>query len=139
MKTRILFLSTLLIAAFAFFAFHTPQDQKKPAPWKVDAKYKAMKNPSAGDAESIKLGKTLYAKHCKSCHGNTGLGDGPKAANLETFPGNFSDAKFHTTYSDGEMYFISIIGRDEMPNFESKIPDEEGRWAVVNYVRSLKK
>jgi mono/diheme cytochrome c family protein len=139
MKTRIIFLSTLILVAFAFYAFHAPQDKKKGGPWKIEAKYKAMKNPSAGDAESIKLGKTLYAKHCKSCHGNAGLGDGPKAANLETFPGDFSDAKFQAAYTDGEMYFISILGRDEMPKFDSKIPDEEGRWAVVNYVRSLKK
>jgi len=139
MKTRIYFLSTLLIVAFAFFAFHVPQDQKKPAPWKIDAKFKAMKNAAAGDAESIKLGKALYAKHCKSCHGNAGLGDGPKATNLETFPGNFSDAKFHAAYSDGELYYMTVFGRDEMPKFDSKIPDEEGRWAVVNYVRSLKK
>ena len=139
MKTRIIFLSSLLIVAFAFYAFHTPQDQKKPAPWKIDAKFKAMKNPSAGDAESLKLGKALYAKHCKSCHGNLGLGDGPKSANLETFPGDFSNAKFQSTYADGELYYMLTDGRDEMPKFDSKIPDEEGRWAVVNFVRSLKK
>jgi mono/diheme cytochrome c family protein len=139
MKTRIFLLSAMLIAAFAFFAFSVPQDQKKPAPWKIDAKFKAMKNPSAGDAESVKLGKALYAKHCKSCHGNLGLGDGPKSTNLETFPGDFSDAKFQAAYADGELYYMTVAGRDEMPKFDSKIPDEEGRWAVVNYVRSLKK
>jgi mono/diheme cytochrome c family protein len=139
MKTRIFLLSAMLIAAFAFFAFSVPQDQKKPAPWKIDAKFKAMKNPSAGDAESVKLGKALYAKHCKSCHGNLGLGDGPKSTNLETFPGDFSDAKFQAAYADGELYYMTVNGRDEMPKFDSKIPDEEGRWAVVNYVRSLKK
>jgi mono/diheme cytochrome c family protein len=139
MKTRIILMSTILVAAFAFFAFSVPQDQKKPAPWKIDAKYKAMKNPSAGDAESVKLGKALYAKHCKSCHGNLGLGDGPKAANMETFPGDFSDAKFQSAYADGELLYMILEGRDEMPKFDSKIPDEEGRWAVINYVRSLKK
>ena len=139
MKKGILFISSLLLVAFLFFAFSVPQGQKKPAPWKIDAKFKAMKNPSTGDAESIKLGKTLYAKHCKSCHGNVGLGDGPKAANLETFPGDFSDAKWQAAYTDGELYYMTIFGRDEMPKYDSKIPDEEGRWAVVNYVRSLKK
>jgi len=139
MKTRIFLFSTMLIAAFAFFAFSVPQDQKKPAPWKIDAKFKAMKNAAPGDAESTKLGKALYAKHCKSCHGNLGLGDGPKAANMETFPGDFSDAKFQSTYADGELYYMITAGRDEMPKFDSKIPDEEGRWAVINYVRSLKK
>lgn len=138
MKTRFLFISSLLLIAFAIYAFNVPQDQKKPAPWKIDAKFKAMKNPAPGDAESIKLGKALYAKHCKSCHGNLGLGDGPKAANLETFPGDFSDAKWQGTYNDGEVYHMIFAGRDDMPKFDGKI-DEEGTWAVVNYVRSLKK
>jgi mono/diheme cytochrome c family protein len=37
-----------------------------------------MKNPHAGDQSLEKVGKMLYAKHCKSCHGNVGLGDGLK-------------------------------------------------------------
>ncbi|MBS4059628.1 MAG: cytochrome c [Bacteroidetes bacterium] len=123
----------------AFTAFNVPQDQKIGGPWDIPAKYISMKNPNkAGDADAEKLGKTLYAKHCRSCHGNAGLGDGPKAKNLETFPGDFSSAKFQA-YKDGELYFMSYIGRDEMPNFEKNIPDEESRWAIVSYMRSLKK
>ena len=39
--------------------------------------------------------------------------------------------------TDGELYYKSFIGRDEMPNFEKKIRGEEDRWMVVNYMRSL--
>jgi len=39
--------------------------------------------------------------------------------------------------SDGELYYKSIIGRDEMPNFEKKIRGEEDRWMVINYLRSI--
>jgi mono/diheme cytochrome c family protein len=139
MKTRILFLALLFVGAMAFTAFNFPQDQKIGGPWEIPAKYLSMKNPNkAGDADAINLGKTVYAKHCRSCHGNTGLGDGPKAKNLETFPGDFSSAKFQA-FKDGELYFMSYVGRDEMPNFEKKILDEEERWAVVSYMRSLKK
>jgi len=139
MKTRIFFISTLLLGAIVIFTFGMPQSQKKPTPWKIDAKFKAMKNPDAGKAESITLGKTIYAKHCKACHGVLGLGNGPKAGSLKTFPGDISDAKLQATYADGELYYMITNGRDEMPKFDSKIPDEEGRWAVINYVRSLKK
>lgn len=130
-----LFAAAVMIStAFAF-----PQDQKQGAPWDVPAKYKAMKNPNkAGEAGAIALGKAAYAKHCRSCHGNAGLGDGPKAKNLETFPGDFSSAKFQA-YGDGDLYFMSFIGRDEMPNFEKKIPDEEERWAIISYIRTMKK
>lgn len=139
MKKNAIFTALIAVAAFAFLAFTMPQEQKKGPEWKISAEYKNKVNPDKGDAESEKLGKTVYAKHCRSCHGNAGLGDGPKARNLETFPGDFSDAKWHASITDGELYYMSIIGRDEMPNYESKIVDEEERWAVVNYIRSLKK
>ena len=39
--------------------------------------------------------------------------------------------------NDGELYYKSIIGRDEMPSFEKKIKGEEDRWMVINYMRTL--
>jgi mono/diheme cytochrome c family protein len=137
MKTKkILGAFTLLLAFFVVVAFTAPVNEH--TPWNVPAKYKSMKNPYAGDAELTKtVGKTLWAKHCKSCHGNIGLGDGPKAAGLKTPMDKFNDATFQAD-ADGIIYYKSIIGRDEMPNFEGKIPDEEGRWAVVNFIRTLK-
>ena len=64
-------------------------DQK---PWPVPEAAKNKKNPVASDAQTLATGKTLYATHCKSCHGSKGLGDGPKAAQLKTEPGDFSKA-----------------------------------------------
>ena len=40
--------------------------------------------------------------------------------------------------SDGVLYFQTIVGRDEMPNFEKKIPEEEDRWALINFIRAQK-
>lgn len=96
-----------------------------------------MKNPHAGKADLVPVGKMLWAKHCKSCHGNMGLGDGPKAASLKTHPGNFKDAAFQAQ-SDGVIYYQSFVGRDEMPNFEKKILEAEDRWAIVNFIRTMK-
>ncbi|MCK5775850.1 MAG: cytochrome c [Bacteroidales bacterium] len=128
----------VITAAFAFsmMAFVLPQDdQKKGGPWDIPAEYKKMTNPYADDASLLRVGKMLYSKHCKSCHGNKGLGDGPKADKQDTHPGDFSSAEFHAM-SDGDMFYKSIIGRDDMPNYESKIPDVEDRWAVINYMRA---
>jgi mono/diheme cytochrome c family protein len=138
MKTKIIILGIIFLGSMTLMSLSFPQDQKKGPAWEIPAKYKSMTNPDKGDADSEKLGKALYAKHCRSCHGNTGLADGPKAKNLETWPGDFSVAKFHAA-TDGELYFKSIIGRDEMPNFEKSIPDEESRWAIINYIRTFKK
>jgi len=139
MKFRSFFVGIMAIATLALVAFTVPQDQKKGEPWKVPANYKSKTNTFKVDANLLKIGKDVYNKHCRSCHGNTGTGDGPKARNLKTHPGDFSDAKWHASVTDGEVYYMSIIGRDEMPNYESKIPDEEERWAVVAYIRSMKK
>lgn len=138
MKKNVISMMMLAIGCFALLAFVVPQEQKKGAPWEIPAEYKKMANPHKGDASLDKLGKAAYNKHCRSCHGNTGLGDGPMAKNLKTHPGDFADAVFQK-HNDGELYYMSIIGRDEMPNFESKIPDIEERWAVINYIRTFKK
>jgi mono/diheme cytochrome c family protein len=139
MKKSIFYQIAIIIGALALLAFMVPQDQKIGGPWEISKEYKEMVNPYIGDASLDRLGRTVYNRHCRSCHGNTGLGDGPMARNLKTFPGDFSDADFHKNHTDGEIYYMSIIGRDEMPNFESNISDEEERWAVVNYIRGMKK
>ncbi|OQX78894.1 MAG: hypothetical protein B6D61_04530 [Bacteroidetes bacterium 4484_249] len=113
-----------------------PQDKKTTPPWEIPAEFLIMKNPQPpDDAGMIKVGKMLYAKHCKSCHGPKGAGDGPKAKNLDTFPGDFTVAGYFEQ-SDGELFYKSIIGRDEMPNYEKKIPDIEDQWAIITYIRA---
>ncbi len=126
-----------ILCLIALFAFVAPQDQKAGAAWEIPAKYKAMKNPANGDVTSVNIGKMLYAKHCKSCHGGLGLGDGPKASGMKTKIGSFKNAKFQAQ-SDGVIYYQTIVGRDEMIAFDKKITDEEDRWAVVSFVRTLK-
>ena len=125
-----------LVAAFAAILciswLDTPQDPS----WVVPDKYKNMKNPVAADDESLDIGKSLYDQHCKSCHGKEGLGDGPKAAQLDTPSGDFTSEEF-MNQSDGAIFYKTWIGRDEMPNFEKKIPDQEDVWHLVNYMRAL--
>lgn len=132
-------LISILVVTLAFFTINVAMAQKAGGPWKVPEKYQTMKSTiKAGDPSINSIGKELYNKHCKSCHGSKGLGDGPKAAKLETDCGDFS-AKAFQDQSDGVIYYQSIIGRDDMPNFEKKILDEGDRWAVIYFLRSLKK
>jgi mono/diheme cytochrome c family protein len=138
MKTKsLIFLAVSLLVMVAFLS-NNAFAQKKPGPWEVPAKYKTMKNPVKAKAEATTTGKALYAKHCKSCHGAKGLGDGPKAAGLKTFSGDFSSAAFQSM-TDGELFFKTSFGRDEMPAYDKKIADEADRWALVNYMRTFKK
>jgi len=110
--------------------------QKKP--WNVPDAAKNKKNPVASDAESIAAGKALWATHCKSCHGTKGLGDGPKAAQLKTEPGDFSKPETQSQ-TDGALFYKTSEGRDDMPKFKQKIPDADDIWSIVNFMRTLKK
>ena len=123
----------LLAMTVTVFSFTTIQDSK---PWPVPEASKKMKNPVKNDSEAISIGKSLYAKHCKSCHGKAGEGDGTKAAELETFPGDFTSKEFKAQ-TDGELFYKTNEGRDDMPSFKKKIPNAEDVWSLVHYLRSL--
>jgi mono/diheme cytochrome c family protein len=41
--------------------------------------------------------------------------------------------------SDGSLFYKIHEGRDEMPTFKKKIPEESDVWSLVNYIRTLKK
>ena len=103
--------------------------------WEVPAKYKSMENKYAGEDEDG-IGEDLYKQHCRSCHGKEGYGDGSKAKELDTEMRDLTSEEVQAQ-SDGELYYKSFIGRDEMPNFEKKIRGEEDRWMVINFMRSI--
>ncbi|HEY0676938.1 MAG TPA: cytochrome c [Chitinophagaceae bacterium] len=112
--------------------------QEEPKPWPVPDKNAKVANPVAMDDESLKTGKAVWAKHCQSCHGKTGKGDGSKAAQLKTAAGDFTKAEVQKQ-TDGALYYKIVEGRDDMPGFKKKIPDTEDIWAVVHYMRGFKK
>jgi mono/diheme cytochrome c family protein len=116
----------------------TFRNSQQPKPWPVPDNYKKMKNPVTSDASSINDGKALWNTHCKSCHGSKGLGDGSKAAQLKTEPGDFSRAIVQNE-TDGELFYKISEGRDDMPGFKKKLPDADERWSLVNFMRTLKK
>ncbi|MDT8414809.1 MAG: cytochrome c [Flavobacteriaceae bacterium] len=106
-------------------------------PWVVPAKYEKMTNPTdPDDKENKAIGKTLYVKQCAPCHGKEGLGDGSKAPELKGDLGDFSSEDFQKQ-SDGALFYKSYEGRDDMPNFRKKIPNEEDMWLVINHIRTL--
>lgn len=126
-------ISLLILAAVALLSFSVLND-----PWPVPDKYNKMANPLKGDAASLSTGKEVWSKHCQSCHGKMGKGDGSKAAQLKTSPGDFTKADFQKQ-SDGAIFYKTAEGRDDMPSFKKKISDQDEIWAVVNYMRSFKK
>ncbi len=128
---KIKILTIIGVITFALYSFTTLVQEE----WKVPAKYENMKNPIDADTDAA-IGKSLYTKHCKSCHGKEGYGDGTKADELEGELGDFSTEEFQEQ-SDGALFYKTTIGRDDMPEFTKKMPDDEDRWLIVNYMRTL--
>jgi len=126
------FIVSVFVVSATLVAFTFPNK-----PWAVPEKFEKMKNPVKSDAGSIADGKTLYGTHCASCHGKKGKGDGSKAAQLETECGDFTTPAFQKE-TDGAIFYKVTEGRKDMPTFAKKIADESERWAVINYLRTLK-
>lgn len=131
MKTAKIF-TIVGLFSFLFFSF-TSMIQEK---WVVPAKYITMKNPIPAKTDAA-IGKSLYTKHCKSCHGSEGYGDGPKADEMKGDLGDFSTGEFQKQ-TDGELFYKTTFGRNDMPEFAKKLPMDEDRWLIVNYMRTLK-
>jgi len=128
-------LLTVSVLALGIMSFRFVQQND---PWPVPDKFVKMTNPVKSDAESIATGKELWSKHCQSCHGKSGKGDGPKAAQLKTLPDDMTKADVQKQ-TDGAFFYKTSEGRSDMPSFKKKISDPDEIWSLVNYVRTLKK
>ena len=120
MKSRIFSSAVVLFAAILGLAFMSSADQVKP--WSVPDKYAKMENPVKFDK---KVADGLWVKHCKSCHGKDGLGD------------DFTTKDFQKQ-TDGALFYKTLKGRDDMPSYEKKIPDQEDIWQLVHLIRTFK-
>ena len=124
-------LSLVIVATFALYSFTSlVQDE-----WIVPEKYNKMENPVSADTDKD-IGKSLYSKHCKSCHGKEGYGDGPKADEQDGDLGDFSTEEYQSQ-TDGALFYKTSFGRDDMPEYTKKMPEDEDRWLIVNYMRTM--
>lgn len=136
MKKQLLIISTLIIGSFTLLSLTS--NKLLQDPWEAPAKYQKMENPQLNNKDADKIGRILYTKHCKSCHGKKGNGDGTKAESVDTKVPDFNSDAFKNE-TDGSLYYKTFIGRDDMPSFEKKVKDEEERWLIVNYIKTLNK
>lgn len=95
-----------------------------------------LKNPIRSDEVSIAEGRKVYLRHCASCHGPSGKGDGSMALAGGT-PSNLADETWDHGASDGEIFTVIRAGTSsDMESYKDKLTEEE-TWQVVNYIRSL--
>lgn len=80
-------------------------------------------------------GRALFAKHCASCHGPDGQGDGSAGRDLDPPPGNLRDPEI-AQRSDAKLFRQITRGRRPMPSF-GRLLNEDDRWTLVAFVKSL--
>ena len=101
--------------------------------WAAPPDAKAAKNPVKGVGNAKKSVDT----NCASCHGAMGKGDGVAAAALPPpKPADWTSDKVQKQ-SDGELFWKITTGRGAMPAWRHLA--ENDRWALVQYIRTLKK
>jgi mono/diheme cytochrome c family protein len=105
--------------------------------WTAPTAEARKKNPVAATESSLATGQKLYLKRCVQCHGKTGNGDGPDAADLGIHPAKLSDPAIRDQ-TDGELFWKITVGKKPMPNYGSRLSPTD-RWNVINYLRSLTK
>lgn len=126
------FLIALLSSAFVAVS----EEQSK-AQWTAPAAEARKKNPVAVTESSLAAGQKIYLKRCVACHGKTGNGDGPDAADLGIDPAKLSDPAIRAE-TDGELFWKITVGKKPMPNYGTRLSPAD-RWNVINYLRSLAK
>ena len=93
-------------------------------------------NPVPATAEAIEAGRLLYQQQCATCHGASGLGDGPQAATLKPPP---ADLRLHVPLHPDSQTYAFISGGfpgSAMPAFAGRLTETQ-MWNLVHYLRSL--
>ena len=132
----VLVLSTVILAACGGGGAPTETEPEVPA------EYAGKTNPFANQADAATAGGVLYAERCASCHGATGLGDGPAAAALDPKPADL--AAVAGDMAD-DFFFWRIMEGGAMEPFNSSMPAQKGIltddqvWQLVTFVRTLAK
>jgi mono/diheme cytochrome c family protein len=104
--------------------------------WTAPAAEQARKNPLPAGAKSVEQGRRVAAANCVTCHGADGRGKGAAAMALTPKPADWTSKRVQDE-TDGALYWKISTGRGAMPPWRH-LPESE-RWAVIHYLRSLKK
>ncbi|MAE95624.1 MAG: hypothetical protein CL910_13280 [Deltaproteobacteria bacterium] len=114
-------------------------DAENPAVAQYDSAADLFQNPQEPNFKSVGRGQEIYEIYCETCHGLTGMGDGPISMAGEqqgpmtgVFPLVTAAAR-----SDGYLYNLIRAGGQRMPAYARIQPED--RWHLVNYVRYLQK
>ena len=109
--------------------------------WPAPAEVANLSNPVKNRPDAVQTGRTLYLQRCADCHGREGRGNGYLSAQLKRegqpiAPTNLASQMVQAN-TDGELFWKITNGRSPMPANRARFDDEQ-RWYIVTYLRTLK-
>jgi len=128
---KILFVALLALIVLSIVLGVTHRGQ-----WNIPEEAKRRENPIHASPQALDAARVIYTDHCERCHGKTGKGDGPDATKFYTSPRDLTDSSRMNAQSDGELFYKISEGRRPMPEFKTKLTEEQ-RWQLVLLMRSL--
>jgi mono/diheme cytochrome c family protein len=118
------------------------KDGKIVQQWQAPADAANVTNPAKSNPDAAKLGRELYMQKCADCHGKAGEGNGYMSNNLKRdgkpLPPTNLTSKVVQANTDGELFWKITNGRSPMPAHRARFDDEQ-RWLIVAFLRTLKK
>jgi mono/diheme cytochrome c family protein len=127
---KMLFVALLALIALSIVLGVTHRGQ-----WNIPEDAKRRQNPIQASPQALDSARILYDDHCERCHGKSGRGDGADATKFSTSPRDLTDTKRMSEQSDGELFYKISEGRRPMPEFKTKLTEEQ-RWQLVLLMRS---
>src|SRR5688572_11604440 len=119
---------------------------KRP-PAEVDALYQrfvgALGNEGALELPTrmldVATGRALYAQNCASCHGPTGMGDGPAARGMTPAPPALGDGEAMADLTPALVFRVISVGIAGTPMIAwgDRLTADQ-RWDIVAYLHSLR-
>lgn len=120
----------ILTSMFVFSLLACGQDSGQ-------AQHSGLPIPPKGFVANLEQGKTLFAKNCALCHGQTALGtnQGPPLIHKVYRPDHHADLAFYMAVKNGTQQHHWQFGN--MPPIKGVTPEDAGH--IVAYVRSLQR
>lgn len=133
----------LVALALAVLSAAREEPSASPRPkWTAPEADRARTDPVESTPTALLQGRALFQKHCASCHGDKGKGDGPAEAYNVERAADLTDRALQDRLTDGEILWKITTGLGSgsdviMPAIAQRVPLEEDRWKVVKFVRTL--
>lgn len=105
----------------------------------IPDEYKNAKSPLGTSPEAIAAGYRLFARHCASCHGRQGMGDGVDSRSLLPSPALLAYMVQRPISVDPYLLWSIAEGGTafgtEMPAFKGTL-DRQQIWEIIAYMRA---